>query len=158
MVELIYNKQTEKGLIGLLFRNCAGGIVFYQGRVLLLKNEKDEWVMPKGVIRDGHDARTVALARVRDEAGVPARIVMNAGDTCYEFFSVTRRQPVCNRIQWFVMEGERGDCIPAAPFTQAAFFDKETALDHITYTQDRSLLAVAWDKYDEIHDEINKEM
>lgn len=146
----MYKKQTEKGLIGLLFRSCAGGIVFYQDQVLLLKNEKDEWVMPKGVIRQGNDPRAVALSRVREEAGVQAEIVMSAGETCYEFFSVTRRQPVCNRIQWFVMESAQGACTPAEPFVQAGFFGHDEALQLITYTQDRSLLAVSWEKYREI--------
>ena len=35
----------------MLFRNCAGGIVFSGEKVLLIKNDKDEWVMPKGVVR-----------------------------------------------------------------------------------------------------------
>lgn len=83
-----------------------------------------------------------------------ARIIFTAGETCYEFFSLTRRQPVCNRIRWYVMESDRDTCTPSAPFQDAAFFDKEEALAHITYTQDRSLLSVAWDKYDEICKEV----
>ena len=71
--------------MGLLFRNCAGGIVFYENRALLMRNEKDEWVMPKGVIREGGDMRRVALDRVKIEAGVEAEILASAGDTCYEF-------------------------------------------------------------------------
>lgn len=134
----------------MLFRNCAGGIVFYQDQVLLLKNEKDEWVMPKGVVREGNDRRSVALARVKEEAGVQAEILTAAGETCYEFFSVTRRQPVCNRIQWFMMESEKGECAPQDPFVEAGFFGMDEAMEKITYTQDRSLAAVAWQKYREI--------
>ncbi|HHT62421.1 MAG TPA: NUDIX hydrolase, partial [Clostridia bacterium] len=37
----------------MLFRQCAGGIVFFNDKVLLLQNEKNEWVFPKGVIRNG---------------------------------------------------------------------------------------------------------
>ena len=112
----------------MLFRNCAGGIVFCGDQVLLQKNEKDEWVMPKGVIREGMDMRQVALNRVKAEAGVDAAILGSAGETCYEFYSVT----------------------PAAPYTQAAFFPYDAALAQVTYTQDRSLLAVAWEKYREM--------
>ena len=31
----------------MIFRNCAGGVVFYANQVFLLKNEKNEWVLPK---------------------------------------------------------------------------------------------------------------
>lgn len=134
----------------MLFRNCAGGIVFCGDRVLLLKNEKEEWVMPKGVIREGNGLMEVALARVRAEAGVSARIVESAGETCYEFYSITRGRPVCNRIQWFIMAAESDQCQALPPFTQAGFFEHDDALSRVTYTQDRSLLAVAWEKYREI--------
>ena len=134
----------------MLFRNCAGGIVFCADRVLLLKNEKDEWVMPKGVLREEKLPMDVALSRVRAEAGVEARILESAGETCYEFYSITRGRPVCNRIQWFIMAAEDSRCQPSLPFTEAGFFEHDDALTRITYTQDRSLLAVAWAKYREI--------
>lgn len=134
----------------MLFRNCAGGIVFCADRVLLLKNEKDEWVMPKGVLREEKLPMDVARCRVLEEAGVEARILESAGETCYEFYSITRGRPVCNRIQWFIMASENDCCQPSSPFVQAGFFEHDDALTRITYTQDRSLLAVAWEKYREI--------
>ena len=131
----------------MLVRSCAGGIVFSGEKVLLLQNEKQEWVMPKGVIRDAVDPRAVARGRVLAEAGVEADIIAGAGDTCYEFYSVTRGRPVCNKIQWYLMEAKAESCCPAAPFTRAEFLPVEEALERITYTQDRSLLAVSWEKY-----------
>ena len=35
-----------------VIRNCAGGIVFCGDELFLLKSDKGEWVLPKGVIRD----------------------------------------------------------------------------------------------------------
>lgn len=134
----------------MLFRNCAGGIVFCGDQVLLQKNEKNEWVMPKGIIREGMEMRQVALDRVKAEAGVDAKILASAGETCYEFYSMTRGRPVCNRIQWFIMTAEQTQTAPVPPYTEAAFFSLDEALEKITYTQDRSLLAVSWEKYREI--------
>ena len=37
----------------MLRRNCAGGVVFFDDKVFILKNDKGEWVLPKGVIRKG---------------------------------------------------------------------------------------------------------
>ena len=96
----------------MLTRVCSGGVVFYEDRVLILKNEKSEWVLPKGVIRPGRLAQEIAIERVRSEAGVNARIVSCVGETCYEFYSVTRQRPVCNQITWFLMEAGNENCNP----------------------------------------------
>src|SRR5689334_20314400 len=94
----------SKGVFIMLVRNCAGGVVFSGDKVLLLKNEKGEWVLPKGIVRNGDLTNEVALQRVKEEAGVSAEIVSTAGRTSYEFFSVTRQKPVCNKITWYVMK------------------------------------------------------
>lgn len=77
--------------------------MFCGDKVFLLRNEKEEWVLPKGVIRDKRLAQDVALDRVFKEAGIKAQIISPAGQTSYEFYSITRHQPVCNRITWYVM-------------------------------------------------------
>ena len=48
----------------MIVRNCSGGVVFCGSKVFLLKNDKEEWVLPKGVIRDRRPPREVALERV----------------------------------------------------------------------------------------------
>jgi predicted NUDIX family NTP pyrophosphohydrolase len=133
----------------MLIRNCAGGIVFHDDKVLILKNEKNEWVFPKGVIRTGDTPETVAKARVVMEAGVNACIVSTAGMTNYEFYSVSRQRPVCNRITWFVMEADSAECTPneAQDFYDGGFYTIEEAISKITYSQDKSLLMVSYQRY-----------
>jgi len=133
----------------MLIRNCAGGIVFFDHKVLILKNEKNEWVFPKGVIRSDDSTQTIAKSRVLLEAGVEADIISPAGMTNYEFYSVSRQRPVCNRITWFVMESEDDTCSPniAQNFTEGGFFPIEDAMAKITYSQDKSLLMVSYQHY-----------
>ena len=69
----------------MLIRNCAGGVVFYEDEVFLLLNDKGEWVLPKGLIREGAYSQDVALQRVKAEAGIDAAVVEVAGETHYEF-------------------------------------------------------------------------
>jgi 8-oxo-dGTP pyrophosphatase MutT (NUDIX family) len=136
----------------LLFRNCAGGVVFYKEKVFLLKNEKEEWVLPKGVIRNGSFPTEVALLRVKEEAGIKAIVVSPAGETCYEFYSITRQQPVCNKIIWYIMDAE-SDTFKISKendFFDGGFFPIEEALDKITYSQDRSLVRLSYQKYKEL--------
>lgn len=130
----------------MLIRNCAGGVVFFEEKVLLLKNDKAEWVLPKGVIRGGKVAQEVALERVRYEAGVDAEIIDTAGQTSYEFFSVSRQRPVCNRITWYLMKAasEVSQFNAEEGFTDGGFFPFEEAQEMITYSQDKSLVALSF--------------
>lgn len=135
----------------MLIRNCSGGIVFFNNKVLILKNEKAEWVFPKGAIRTGDFPDSVAMTRVELEAGVKARILDTAGRTNYEFFSISRQRPVCNKIIWYVMQAEDETCTPNAAqnFSEGGFYPVEKALEMITYSQDKSLLMLSFQKYHE---------
>lgn len=133
----------------MLFRKCAGGVVFHGEKTFLLKNDKGEWVLPKGVVRGTASQQEVALARVKSETGVDARILEAVGETNYEFYSVSRRTPVCNRVMWYTMEAPTESFHVALEqgFTDGGWFPIEEALDQVTYTQDRSLLRLAYEKY-----------
>lgn len=133
----------------MLTRLCAGGVVFYSDKVLILRNDKGEWVLPKGVIRNGEVAREVALMRVKYEGGVSAQIISPAGETSYEFFSASRKLPVCNKIDWFIMEAndEQTHVNKEEGFQEGGFFAIEEAIEKITYSQDKSLVRLSYRKY-----------
>lgn len=133
----------------MLLRKCAGGIVFTGDSVLLLKNDKEEWILPKGLIRDGKTQEETAVERVRVEAGVLAEVISKAGATSYEFYSTSRKQPVCNEITWFLMQADGSDVTTNKEegFFDGGFYPIEEAIEKITYSQDKSLLRMAADKY-----------
>jgi 8-oxo-dGTP pyrophosphatase MutT (NUDIX family) len=130
-------------------RDCAGGVVFTGDRVLIIQNEKGEWALPKGVIRDKELASDVAIKRVRYETGIDAHIIAPAGETRYEFYSVSRKLPVSNRIDWFIMQADRDSVVinKEEGILGGGFFTIQDALDKITYSQDKSLVRLAYDKY-----------
>jgi len=132
----------------MLVRDCAGGVVFYGDKVFLLMNEKNEWVMSKGLIREGEDPRDAAIRRVFEEAGIRGRIIDQAGRTYYEFYSVTRQKPVCNRIVWYIMETDSEEFRISEPekYSKGGFFNISEALDIITYSQDKSLVMQSYKK------------
>ena len=138
-----------KGVMSMLVRNCAGGVVFSGDKVFLLKNEKDEWVLPKGVIRNGDYPDEVAIRRVKEEAGINAEIVTSAGNTNYEFFSVTRQRPVCNKIKWYIMKSldDTFEVNKDESFKDGAYFSIDEALEKVTYSQDKSLITVSYSNY-----------
>lgn len=133
----------------MIVRNCAGGVVFSGNKVLIIKNDKNEWVLPKGKIRNGFLPTETAINRVKYETGVDANIVSAAGETSYEFFSLSRKQAVCNIIIWYIMESRDGyfDINKNEGFLDGGFFEIEKAVDMITYSQDKSLVSLSYKKY-----------
>lgn len=134
----------------MLKRNCAGGVVFRGDSVFLLKNEKNEWVLPKGVIRNGELAVDVALRRVKEETGLNhLTIISSAGETSYEFFSITRQIPVCNEITWYIMvtDDQSFNISKKDGFTDGGFYPIDEALMKVTYSQDKALVNLSYKKY-----------
>ncbi len=133
----------------MLFRSCAGGVIFYEDMVYLLRNEKNEWVLPKGVIRPGMLSQEVAIERAWEEAGIQAEILCTAGETCYEFYSLTRKMPVCNEIAWYVMaaKNHKHNANRAQGFMEGRYFPVLEALSTVTYSQDKALIRLSYQKY-----------
>lgn len=134
----------------MIVRDCAGGIVFHKDSVFLICNDKLEWGFPKGVVRMGQKMTEVAVARMKIEAGLDTKILAPCGKTHYEFYSITRRKPVHNNVSWFVMVSENEEVKLDEAFVDGKFFPIEKALDKITYSQDRSLLMMAYQRYKEL--------
>lgn len=118
----------------------------------MLENDKHEWIFPKGVVRPGQKHTEVAVDRIRIETGIEARILAPCGKTSYEFYSVTRRKPVHNNVSWFVMAALSSEIHvdESEGFLDARFVKIEQALDMVTYSQDKSLLMVAYQRYKEL--------
>jgi ADP-ribose pyrophosphatase YjhB (NUDIX family) len=137
-----------------IVRNCAGGVVFNENRVFILKNDKDEWVLPKGKIRNGSLPTETAISRVKYETGVDANIVSTAGETSYEFFSLSRKQEVYNSIIWYIMEAESDNykVNNEEGFKDGGFYPVDQAINMITYSQDKSLVNLSYKKYLNIKD------
>jgi 8-oxo-dGTP pyrophosphatase MutT (NUDIX family) len=145
---IVYDHIFGGGYGDMLFRTCAGGVVFHGDNVFLLQNEKDEWVLPKGAIREGFLSSEVAIRRVKEEAGITAEIVTTAGETSYEFYSITRKAPVCNEITWYVMTAKDSHSAfnKREGFKNGGYFSIEDAMKRITYSQDKALVNIAHKK------------
>lgn len=136
----------------MVIRNCAGGIVFNGDSVLLIENDKHEWAFPKGVVRPGNKIVDVAVERIRLECNLEAKILAPCGKTHYEFYSVTRRRPIHNNVSWFIMKTDSTAVDPnnEEGIIDGKFFPVDKALDTITYSQDKTLLMMAYQRYKEI--------
>ena len=88
----------------MLVRNYVGGVVFSGDSVLLLKNEQGEWRLPRKAIRKGENPNEVAVKKIEEGLGIATEIAYTAGQTNYEFSSLTRQKPFWNKTTWYVMK------------------------------------------------------
>ena len=121
----------------MIVRYCAGGVVFYANKVLLVKNDRGEWTLPK-------------VSRVKDETGVEASILETAGNTMYQFFSRSRQQEVCNAITWYIMQTDSNNYVLKDEFTDGGFYKVKEAINMLTHSQEKSLVDISYKKYKEL--------
>lgn len=134
----------------MIVRRCAGGVVFHVNQVLLVKNDRGEWTLPKGKISGMYMAQESAIARVKDETGIDAKLLDIAGDTIYEFFSRSRQQRVCNAINWFIMDAPNTECKISSEFLEGGFYKVKDALEMLNHNKEKSLVEISYKKYKEV--------
>lgn len=135
----------------MILRRCAGGVVFYANKVLLVRNDRNEWTLPKGKIGETDLPNEMAPVKVKSETGVDAKVLEMAGDTVYEFYSRTRQQEVCNAIMWYIMESENTNCeANENELVEAGFFRVRDALEMLTHSKEKSLVDISYRKYKDL--------
>lgn len=134
----------------MIVRRCAGGVVFYANKVLMIKNDRAEWTLPKGKIYDKELQYDSAVLRVKEETGIDAGVIDVAGDTMYEFFSRSRQQRVCNAIMWYIMETENTQYILKDELVDGGFFKVKDAIEMLTHSKEKSLVEISYKKYKEL--------
>ncbi|GAE89448.1 NUDIX hydrolase [Acetivibrio straminisolvens] len=139
-------------------RSFAGGVVFSGDKVLLLKNERDEWVLPRGVMHDGELSSEAAVRRIREESGIATEIVFTAGQTSYEFSSTTHKKPFCNKTTWYIMKSLNGENKMKNNSSRFMDFVRiDEAMNLINSGHDKSLVSLSYKKYRELEQNKEKE-
>ncbi|MBO3444986.1 NUDIX hydrolase [Clostridium sp. CCUG 7971] len=134
----------------MIIRRCAGGVVFYANKVLIVKNDRGEWTLPKGKISDKELQHESAILKVKEETGVNASILEVAGDTMYEFFSRTRQQEVCNAVVWYIMETDNADYSLNEELLEGGFFKVKEAISLLSHNKEKSLVDISYKKFKDL--------
>ncbi|MGX4598497.1 NUDIX domain-containing protein [Faecalimicrobium sp. JNUCC 81] len=134
----------------MIIRRCAGGVVFYANKVLIVKNDRGEWTLPKGKISDKELQHESAILKVKEETGVNASILEVAGDTMYEFFSRTRQQEVCNAVVWYIMETDNANYTLNEELLEGGFFKVKEAISLLSHNKEKSLVDISYKKFKDL--------
>lgn len=138
----------------MIVRHCAGGVVFYANKVLLIKNDRGEWTLPKGKIFNGELKTESAILSVKQETGIEGTVLGVAGDSMYEFFSRSRQQQVCNSVTWYIMETSDTNCVLNKELLDGGFFKIKDAIEQLTHKKEKSLVEISYKKYKELKKEV----
>jgi 8-oxo-dGTP diphosphatase len=124
---------------------AAGGVVIDgdgpSGRVLVVHRPAyGDWSLPKGHVDAGEEPQDTALREVLEETGVRTHLVDPLGATEHAVADGLKR------VHWFLMRpvGDASDLTRRAPDAEvdaAEWWPVTTAVERLTYANERGLLA-----------------
>jgi 8-oxo-dGTP diphosphatase len=119
---------------------AAGGVVISEGRVALIHRPKyDDWSLPKGKLDAGESWEEAALREVREETGVPCRLLDELPAACY---ADNRGRPKTVRYWRMEPDGEPGK-IDGSEVDELRWVAPAEALALLSYARDRDVVTAA---------------
>lgn len=119
----------------------AGGVLFRDGDVLLIKNPSGAWSFPKGNIEKGEEPERTALREVFEETGVKGEILDYIGEISYWYHF--RGEKTFKTVKYYLMRYLEGKPRPSWEVKDANFFSVEEAKKLLKYKGDREILEKA---------------
>jgi 8-oxo-dGTP diphosphatase len=115
----------------------AGGVLFKDGKVLLIKNPSGVWTLPKGLVEEGEEPKETALREVWEETGIRGRVLSEIGDITYWY--MREKQKIKKRVIYYLMEYVEGEPRPSWEVQEAGFFSLEEAKIMLKYKGDKEI-------------------
>ncbi|MBO8125996.1 MAG: NUDIX hydrolase [Firmicutes bacterium] len=128
-----------------VYEHSAGGVVLSQGKVLLVRHARGEWIMPKGHLEPGETPQEAALREIKEETNLDCELGPLVGETRYDFErdGVT----VHKKVTWYIARPVKETAV-AAPLTsegilELVWLDPDAAYQRLTFELDRGILRKA---------------
>ena len=116
---------------------CAGGVVFFNGRIVALRRKNGVRLMPKGHVDPGETLEEAACREVKEETGISVCLGPKLGETAYSFFENGRRHN--KRVHWFYMEARGGELRPEEGMFTAIQLLTGEELNVLSFPGDREI-------------------
>lgn len=116
---------------------CAGGVVFKEGKIVVLKRKNGVWLMPKGHVDPGETLEQAAVREVKEETGLTVRLGPKLGETAYSHSEDGRLHR--KKVHWYYMEAVGGKLRPEeGMFTEARLLAEEE-IELLSFAGDREI-------------------
>ncbi len=115
----------------------AGGVLFKDREVLLIKNPSGIWTFPKGLIERGEIPEETATREVFEETGIKGRIIAPLGEIRYWY--MREGQKVRKRVIFFLMEYLEGEPKASWEVQEASFFPIQEVKRLLKYKGDKEI-------------------
>jgi 8-oxo-dGTP pyrophosphatase MutT (NUDIX family) len=86
----------------MILDDCAGGLVFWKNKLVILQRFNGVWLFPKGHIDPGETSEQAAVREVKEECGLTAEIIATLGETSYCFRENGMDHQ--KKVQWYLMK------------------------------------------------------
>lgn len=127
----------------------AGGVLFDDNEIFVLRKPNREWVMPKGHVEPGETPEQAAVREVFEETGIEAKIIAKVGKTAYEF-RAPDGEIVHKTVHWYLMSTGGRELRVEPTFEEGVFLPVEVALRTLTFENDREIVRRALRKHQQL--------
>lgn len=116
---------------------CAGGLVFFDEKLVILKRFNGVWLFPKGHIDPGETAEMAAIREVKEECGLMAVIIAELGETSYNFWENNEEHHKI--VRWYLMEAVSGRIVHEEGFFMDFKLIDENEIEWLSFKDDQKL-------------------
>ena len=119
----------------------AGGVLFKDNYVLLIKNPSGVWSFPKGNIEKGETPEQAAIREVYEETNVKGEIITYIGEIHYWYR--LKGEKIFKSVKYYLMRYVSGEPKPSWEVKDAKFIPLEAAKRLLKYKGDKSIFEKA---------------
>lgn len=133
----------------MIHQYSAGGVIFKDNLVLIIRNYKPErsvdyWGFPKGHIEPGESETEAAIREVKEETGVEVKVIQKIADKEYSAGFNDNNEEIRKKVSYYVMEYISGEVKPQEDeLSEAAWISLEEATQKLTFDNDKQILQKA---------------
>ena len=109
--------------------------------VLIARNNRGVWCLPKGIIEANESAEEAAEREVTEETGLKGKIVKRIGEVSYWYWSKEEQTRFFKTVQFYLMDYLGGDTADHdSEVEEAKWFPVDEALQIMTFKSEREIV------------------